>query len=121
MPLVTLIMAKTHLRVTHAAEDELIGLYLGAAAASVTEFLQRAVFATQAELDAAKAAAEAEVPPAEFDANAMVVNDAVRAALLLKLGDLFANREDTIVGTIASELPSGSKALLMPYRVRMGV
>jgi len=60
---------------------------------------------------------------AEADAVAygIVVNAAITAACLLKLGHLFANREEVITGTTAAELPLASKSLLAPYRVRMGV
>lgn len=40
----------------------------------------------------------------------------IRAAMLLVLGDLYANREAQIVGTIVNENPT-AKALLGPYRV----
>jgi uncharacterized phiE125 gp8 family phage protein len=40
----------------------------------------------------------------------------IRAAILLVLGDLYANREAQIVGTITSENPT-VKALLAPFRV----
>lgn len=60
---------------------------------------------------------------AEADAVAygIVVNAAIIAACLLKLGHLFANREEVITGTTVAELPLASKSLLTPYRVRMGV
>ena len=51
----------------------------------------------------------------------MVLNPAIQAACLLKLGHLFANREEVVTGTIATELPLASQHLLMPYRIRMGV
>lgn len=54
-------------------------------------------------------------------ARGMVINKAIEAACLLKLGHLFANREEVVTGTIATELPQASKALLTPYRVGMGV
>lgn len=44
----------------------------------------------------------------------MVINDAIKAACLLKLGKLFADREDD------AEMPAASKALLNPSRIRMG-
>ncbi|SDB54396.1 head-tail connector protein [Pseudomonas sp. NFACC13-1] len=60
---------------------------------------------------------------AEIDmvANGIVINAAITAACLLKLGHLFANREEVVVGVTAEELPHASKSLLMPYRIRMGV
>lgn len=50
-----------------------------------------------------------------------MVHLSIQAACLLKLGHLFANREDVVTGTIATELPLASQHLLMPYRIRMGV
>jgi hypothetical protein len=51
----------------------------------------------------------------------LVINNAIIAACLLILGNLYANREDVVIGTISSELPKGSTSLLMPYRIKMGV
>lgn len=51
----------------------------------------------------------------------LVINKAIIAACLLILGNLYANREDVVIGTISSELPKGSTSLLMPYRIKMGV
>lgn len=54
-------------------------------------------------------------------ARGMVVNKAIEAACLLKLGHLYANREEVVSGTIATELPLTSKSLLASYRIGMGV
>lgn len=51
----------------------------------------------------------------------MMLNPAIQAACLLKLGHLFANREEVVTGSTAVELPLASQHLLMPYRIRMGV
>ncbi|MBA6090322.1 phage gp6-like head-tail connector protein [Pseudomonas monteilii] len=51
----------------------------------------------------------------------MVLNPAIQAACLLKLGHLFANREEVVTGITTAELPLASQHLLMPYRIRMGV
>lgn len=58
---------------------------------------------------------------ADAIAYGMVINPAIQAACLLKLGHLFANREEVVTGTTAVELPLASQHLLMPYRIRMGV
>ncbi|PLV13073.1 head-tail connector protein [Pseudomonas guariconensis] len=58
---------------------------------------------------------------ADTIAYGMVLNPAIQAACLLKLGHLFANREEVVTGTITAELPLASQHLLMPYRIRMGV
>lgn len=51
----------------------------------------------------------------------IVINEAITAAMLLTIGHLYTNREDAVVGTIAAELPLGSRFLLQPYRTGMGV
>lgn len=112
MSLVDVPTAKLHLRVDDSAEDVLIQLYIEAAEASVVEFLNRNVYANQAAMDAA-----AEAPPAE----PMVVNAAVKAAILLLVGHLFHNREEAAVGLSVAALPVSSQRLLQPYRVGMGV
>lgn len=54
-------------------------------------------------------------------AHGMVLNPAIQAACLLKLGHLFANREEVVTSATVAELPLASQHLLMPYRIRMGV
>jgi hypothetical protein len=49
----------------------------------------------------------------------LVINPAIEIGILLILGDLYANRENTTEKT-ANELPMGAKHHLQPYRV-MGV
>jgi hypothetical protein len=57
VPLVDVATAKLHLRVTSAEEDARITAFLAAAEEQVTAFLGRNVYATQGDLDAARAAA----------------------------------------------------------------
>lgn len=109
--LVTLEQAKLHLRVIGDDEDTDIQLKLNAATEMAVAFLDRAVYASQADMDAAIAAGDPGPCP-------MVANDMVRAAVLLLLGDLYANREEVTSGHIV-QLPTGSKACLLPMR-RMG-
>lgn len=51
----------------------------------------------------------------------MVCNDLVRAAMLLTIGHLYANREEVVTGPAPTQLPMGSRILLAPYRKGMGV
>ncbi|EFI59765.1 MULTISPECIES: head-tail connector protein [Comamonas] len=110
--LVTMEQAKLHLRVIGNDEDAGIQLKLNAATEMAVSFLDRAVYATKADMDAAVAAGDPGPCP-------MVATDMVRAGILLLLGDLYANREEVITGTIATQLPTGAKACLLPLR-RMG-
>ena len=72
-------------------------------------------------LDHARQALADAYDQADAIAYGMVINPAIQAACLLKLGHLFANREEVVTGTTAVELPLASQHLLMPYRIRMGV
>jgi len=46
----------------------------------------------------------------------IVMNPAVRAAILLTFGHLYSNRSDVVVGAQVVELPVGAKSLLRGYR-----
>lgn len=111
MTLIDLTTAKLHLRLDSDDEDALVQLYVSAASAAAINFLNRNVYAS---LDELESAAE---PP---DANPMVINDAVRAAVLLILGHLYANREEVVLAS-ATQMPFGAHNLLYPYRIGMGV
>lgn len=57
-------------------------------------------------------------------ARGMVINKSIVAACLLTLGHLWMSREDTVTGINTSsviELPHGSRSLLQPDRIQMGV
>lgn len=47
----------------------------------------------------------------------MVVNEAIKAAVLLIVGHLFAHREDVLSGVSVAKLPNGAEWLLAPYKV----
>lgn len=99
MAVVTLDEAKTHLRIDHDAEDELIGTYLAAATQSAADFIHRPIPWTDGE------GAPVEVPAP------------VKAAILLILGDLYAHREGRFVGTTPADNPA-VQMLLWPYRMQ---
>lgn len=112
MLLLDLATVKHHLRVDGADEDVLIGVYSLAAQESAVAFLNRSVYATQAELD------EAGEP---VEAAPIVINAAITAAMLLIAGHLYTNREDVVSGASVAKLPNGAQYLLQPYRFGMGV
>ena len=47
----------------------------------------------------------------------MVVNEAIKAAVLLIVGSLYTQREDVVAGVSVAKLPNGAEWLLAPYRV----
>ena len=99
------------------AEDddrEHVELLLAAAEDSASQFMNRRFYSDAEALAAAILDGTAGQDP-------ILINPSVRAACLLILGSLYANREDVVVGTISIELPMGSRSLLTPYRVGWGV
>ncbi|SDV49816.1 head-tail connector protein [Chitinasiproducens palmae] len=107
-------LALSHLRADAGTEDALIDLYLGAAVEHAEQFLNRRLYATTDDMAEAVLAGTAGDDP-------IIVNNAIRAAILLILGKLYANREDVVVGATVSQLPDGAEHLLQPYRVGLGV
>lgn len=108
MSILTLALAKQHLKVDNDAEDALIQLWLDAAECSAASFCNRTFYADDATMGA--------------DADGLVLPDkpAVQAAVLLTLGHLYENR--TSVDTVQKqELPLGVASLLQPHRINIGM
>lgn len=107
MSITTLSEAKLHLRVDHSDEDTLIQVYLDAAELSVANYLNRTLYASSA----------------GSDLDGLVMNAAIKGAVLLQVGNLYASRESVSQqpGNYMVELPLGLKWLIDPYRIEMGV
>ena len=99
MSIVTLAEAKLHLRVDGAEEDTLIQSYIDAAESAAAQYLNRALYETSV----------------GTDTTGLVMTKDVKVAVLLQVGALYADREDM------TEMPTGSRVLLNPYRIEMGV
>lgn len=112
MHLVTIDQARAHVH-AFPHDDSQLELYVGAAEQAAQDFLNRRVYAD------ADALAEA-VLDGSAGCDPMVVNDAIKAAILLLTGHLFRNRE-AVTGESVNELPLGVHALLWPHRVGLGV
>ena len=101
MSIVTLAEAKLHLRVEidETAEDTLIQSYIDAAESAAAQYLNRALYASDV----------------GTDATGLVMTKDIKVAVLLQVGAFYADREDLV------EMPTGSRVLLNPYRIEMGV
>src|SRR5690625_1154048 len=97
MTTVTLTDAKLYLRVEDDDEDTLITNLSTAATERAENFLHRPI------------------PWQDDDGNDVSVPASVQAAVLLFLGDLYANREATYVGVAATDNQTALR-LLWPYR-----
>ncbi|WP_312327925.1 head-tail connector protein [Stenotrophomonas sp.] len=112
MRLVTIEQARTQVAAM-PHHDAQLQLYVGAAEQAAEDFLNRQVYATADDLAVAVINGSAGEEP-------IVVNDAIRAAVLLITGHLFRNRED-VTGEATHQLPSGAHSLLWPHRRGLGV
>ena len=109
------------------------GTTLTAAKAAAPGALETACAAYEAAIEAAQAMTDAALQAAATQTaenewlkacvthrqtmDGMVVNEAIRAAVLLIVGHLFANREDVVAGVSVAQLPNGAEWLLQPYKV----
>ena len=51
------------------------------------------------------------------DPDPILLNNDVKAAMLLLIGHWYANRESVAVGQTVAEVPLAVEALLQPYRI----
>lgn len=113
MALVDITLALGFLRQDDGIENDVIQVLLDGATQSAIDYLNRQVF------EDADAMAEAVAAGTAGD-NPMVVNGAIKAAILKTTGELFRNREDSSIGTLV-ELPFNARTLLRPHRIVPGV
>jgi hypothetical protein len=104
MPLLDPSLVKKHLRVDSVDEDDVIAAYQAAAEASVCEYIDRDVYVSGDS-------------PAPTDEYAIEIEPPITAAILLLIGDLYANREPDYKLAGDAVLPRAVRALLAPYRV----
>jgi hypothetical protein len=106
MSITTLAEAKLHLRVDGTAEDSAIQIYLNAAEKSISNYLGRVLYATSA----------------GTDTTGLVMDDAIKSAVLLQTAMIYENRDPKEVAQVQGlQMPNVIKWLLDPYRLGMGV
>ncbi|WP_407906778.1 head-tail connector protein [Escherichia coli] len=86
-------------------DDKLLTLYSGAAARYVENWTRRKLYETE------------NSPGYSDDPAPLLLNDDVKAAILLLTGHWYANREVVNTGNITTALPFTVEALLQPYRI----
>jgi len=107
VPLLDVVLLKKQLRLDadDSAEDELLGVYLGAAEQAAANYMGRQLYAA------------GETVPDADSYGLTLDNKAVVAGILMHAGQLYENRETIITGTIVSEVPLAYAHLLGPYRI----
>jgi hypothetical protein len=105
---IDLVLAKAHLRVLDTADDSYITHLITASRLAAEKYINQAI-GSQMWKDADNQTLTIGLDPVPSD---------IKAAMLLTIGHLYANRESVTIGsTQGHELPLGVKHLLQPYRV----
>ena len=107
-------LAKGYQRIVGTDEDDVIDLMLSAAERAALVYLNRQVFANITAMEAAITAGTA----GEFP---MVIEDDIKLGILKLFGDMYENREDSVLAVSVARLPLGSRELLRPHRIGNGV
>ncbi|WP_116425392.1 head-tail connector protein [Pseudomonas citronellolis] len=94
---------KVHLRVRHSSED---GYIEGLVAAAVVAFNDRT--------NRTLVGPDEELP--DPVGNSLKITKAIEQGILLLVGHWYVNREDVVIGTIATALPKATEFLWQPYR-----
>ena len=102
MSLPSLADLKLHLRIRHDAEDADLQSKLDAAIDHASQYLGRPI------------------PWATADVSEAAVPASVRAAILIIAAELYANREQSVVGIIYTQIPVAERMMHF-YRAGLGV
>lgn len=113
MSVIDIEVGMQHLR-AEADDQPLVQRYLDAAEDSAMQYLQRRFFASPVALEQAVLEGSAGRDP-------LLITPSVLAACLLMLGHFYDNRIDVFSDNGRTDLPTGSRALLAPLRMGMGV
>lgn len=100
-------VVKQHCRIDtdFDGDDALLNLYTGAAARYVQTWTRRTLYENHSS------------PGFAEDPQPILLDDDVKAAMLLLIGHWYANREAVNIGNITSSVPFAVEALLQPYRI----
>lgn len=107
-------LAKGYQRIVGNDEDDVIGLMLSGAENAALTYLNRQVYADAESMASAVEAGTAGLFP-------MVIVDDIKVAMLKIFGDMYENREDSVLAVSVARLPLGSRELLQPHRIGNGV
>lgn len=113
MSVIDIEVGMQHLR-AEAEDQSLVQRYLDAAEDSAMQYLQRRFYVDNAALEQAVLNGTAGRDP-------MLITPSILAACLLILGHFYDNRIDVFSDSGRTDLPTGSRSLLAPFRVALGV
>ena len=100
-------VVKQHCRIDtdFTGDDALLEIYTGAAVRYVQTWTRRTLYEKESS------------PGYADDPDPILLNDDVKAAMLLLIGHWYANRESVAIGQTVAEVPLAVESLLQPYRI----
>lgn len=107
-------LAKGYQRIVGNDEDDVIALMLSAAETAALTYLNRQIYVDPATMVAAIDAGTAGDFP-------MVITDDIKVGMLKLFGDMYENRESSVLAVSVAQLPLGARELLRPHRIGNGV
>jgi uncharacterized phage protein (predicted DNA packaging) len=102
MALPTIDELKAHINLDHDEDNDLLKTYANAAKITIENYLNRKLY-------------NASVP--DSDSNGIVVNDAIKVAVLMLVSHWYDNREAVTINGNVSALPLAYQMLINPYRI----
>lgn len=102
MALPTIEELKAHINLDHDEDNALLATYANAAKTTIESYLNRKLYNDS-------------VP--DSDSNGIVINDAIKVAILMLAGHWYDNREAVTINGNASTLPLAYQMLINPYRI----
>lgn len=115
MPYVTIAEAKEHLLMFHDHDDAYINGCIEAAEDYVAQYMGREAISDDQDWRLVESDEES-----ESEATPQKVPAAVTRAILLVVGDLYAHRSATVIGSTVTKHPAVEQ-MLHPYRKGLGV
>ena len=100
-------VVKNHCRVEpeFTLDDSLFKIYIGSAKRYVETWTRRTLYLLNTDSGI------------DTDENRLLLDDDIRAAMLLLIGNWYANRESVVAGQSVVTLPLAVESLLQPYRI----
>jgi hypothetical protein len=110
MALITLTLAKKHLRVDSSDEDREIELYMAAAERAVSRYIDRVIYPSAEDSPPG-------APPSGDDGTAIEIDATLTVAIMLLVGHFYDERKGDASVVHDALLPRSVRALLAPYRI----
>lgn len=102
---IELVKAHCNIEADFTDDDKLLAVYTAAAVKYVENYTRRKLYESESSTGY------------QDDPEPLLLSDDVKNAMLLLIGQWYANRENAVIGSSFSSQPLAVSALLQPYRI----